>query len=228
MVGDWLTFWANGVVAHSGVIAGWGSDLVTQPGAIVGWDNDVTAWSGGLEYGSSVLFAFPGIAGGGNHVSMGITDWLPLLLAVPVLAMILGDFRHREVGLGWMAAFMAGAVAVAVWRLGVRVAALNMAGNILLLLWMAGGVMLYLRVTRGRWINPLKDYIGEGDLLFILGLTPLMGLKAFLVLLLAGLVVSLLWWAAVRIFSKRNATVPLVGTMGAVFCVWLFCSAWMG
>ncbi len=156
---------------------------------------------------------------------MPATALYQLLLAAPLAVMMRDDCRSREIGAGWLAVFIAGVVTVSAWQYGAAGMTWNVALNTLLLVYMAAGVVLYLRVSRGRWIDPLKGHIGLGDVIFMLGLTPLTGVREYLLLLLAGMGVSLLWWGGMRIVKRRDVTVPLVGTMGAVVCVWLVYSA---
>ena len=59
-----------------------------------------------------------------------------------------------------------------------------------------------------------KDYVGAGDLVFVLLLTPFFDLRDYLFFLLVGAVGSLLWWSIVTRLGRRPATIPLVGTLG--------------
>jgi hypothetical protein len=120
-----------------------------------------------------------------------------------------------------MVAFVAGSVTVAVVKDGWRVAGGNVLLNLLLLAYLSTGVVLYLRLRYGRWTNPLKSHAGDGDLLFVLGMTPLFAPREYLLVLLAGLVVSLLWWGAMRLGKRRKITVPLVGTLGCCLGIYL-------
>lgn len=146
-----------------------------------------------------------------------IAGYLPLALIVPAVIMAAEDFCRREVGVLWLALFIIGAAGLAVWTQGWQAAAINAVMNLSLVLYMAGGVLLYLRIRNKRWINPLRRHFGTGDLLFILGMAPLFGLKEYLLFLLISMVAALLWWLA----TGRRHTIPLVGVMGIVLSIFL-------
>ena len=55
-----------------------------------------------------------------------------------------------------------------------------------------------------------------GDPLFFLALTPLFAPRTFLMLVIACLAISLVWW-----LFNRGKTIPLVGTSGSVVAAYL-------
>ncbi len=142
-----------------------------------------------------------------------VTKWL---LLVPVAVMAVDDFRRREVGVVWLVVFALAASAVGVMAHGVAGAAINVAGNMMVLLYLAGGILLYIRLRRGRW--RWKESAGGGDVVFLAGATPLLELREYVVFLIGAGIVSLLWWAVVR-----AETIPFVATGGIVFMIsiWL-------
>jgi len=110
-----------------------------------------------------------------------------IVLLVPLVAMIVSDFRCREVALLWLLGFGACTAAMAVYRYGWFEALLQAGGNVLLLVYLTAGVLLYFSLKERRWVNPLRNYLGLGDTLFLLCLTPLFGVREFLVFLLVRL-----------------------------------------
>lgn len=140
-------------------------------------------------------------------------DYLRLLPVVPLAGMALEDFRRREISVVWVGVYIIAAAAAGIWSDGLRMAAMNTLYNGMLLAYMAGGVMLYLRLSRKAWVDPFKTHVGQGDALFLLGTIPLFDLRHYLFFLMAGLGISLLWWVI-----RRRPTIPLVGTMGVTLC----------
>jgi hypothetical protein len=136
-----------------------------------------------------------------------------LLLLLPVAAMAVGDVRRREVGLVWLMVFAVLSAVSASMIHGVVPAAVNVATNILLLLYLAGGIIVWIRIRRGRWTNPLREYIGAGDVIFLAAATPLFDLRGYLLMLVGASVFSLIWWAV-----SRSRTIPFVATTGITLC----------
>ena len=75
---------------------------------------------------------------------------------------------------------------------------------------MFGGVWVYLRLRYQRQANLFRQYIGSGDVWFLLLLTPLFALPVYVVLLLCGFACGLLYGTFVRIFFRKETTIPLV------------------
>ncbi len=148
-----------------------------------------------------------------------------LLLLIPLVVMAVSDMRRREVGLLWMVAFILGSLAFSAWTNGWRTMAVNVLWNALLVCYLSLGIIVYLLLRCGRWINPFKGHAGEGDLLLALGMAPLFAPAEYLHVILAGLAVSLLWWVAMAVGRRKKASVPLVATMGVTTGVYLiYCS----
>lgn len=75
---------------------------------------------------------------------------------------------------------------------------------------MFGSVWLYLKARYPRRTRILGRYIGSGDVWFLLLLTPLFALPLYVVLLLCGFACGLLYGTFVRIFFRKETTIPLV------------------
>ncbi len=136
-------------------------------------------------------------------------------MVLPVVVLAADDLMRREVDVIWLAVFGVLAAVVAVAGNGIAGAAVNLAVNILVLLYIAGGILLYIKLRRGRWA--WREYIGMGDVAFLVGVAPLWGVREFLLFLLAAAVFSLIWWAVARV-----RTIPFVATAGIVFIIALF------
>ncbi|MGH1338878.1 MAG: prepilin peptidase [Aureispira sp.] len=80
------------------------------------------------------------------------------------------------------------------------------------------GVSLYFSIKHRRWINITKQYLGLGDVLFFLALTPLFAPLQFCCFFLASLLLILLLASLYHWFVKPLKTIPLAGAMS---CCWL-------
>lgn len=148
--------------------------------------------------------------------------YLPLLLMVPAGAMIAEDFKGREVRLAWLVLFAAGSLLLGCVRYGLVPALGNLLFNSLLLAGLFGVTAIWLRVRKGK--AGFATYIGLGDVILLLSLAPLFDLRGYVIFLIVSMSASLVWWGAVRLILRKDTTIPLVGTAGAVFCAYLIIS----
>ncbi|MDL2319686.1 hypothetical protein LJC45_00945 [Alistipes sp. OttesenSCG-928-B03] len=142
-----------------------------------------------------------------------------LILLLPLAVLIVGDFRRREVSLVWLIALAVVSVAVSLGRYGIWPTVVNVAANLFLLFYLAIGVIIYIRIKSGRWQNPLREYIGTGDLVFMLAITPLFELRGYVLFLIGASVFSLVWMLAVRAVCGRPKTIPFAATMGIALSI---------
>ena len=93
-------------------------------------------------------------------------------------------------------------------------------GTITHMLWNAGWIVfqavllgLFVVLTKRR---SLRTFIGVGDGLFLLAVTPIFDTPAFIIYYLSGLIISLLGGMVMNQFSSgQPSTVPLAGFMAA-------------
>ncbi len=162
--------------------------------------------------------------------SLYLTPFLYSIPLVLIVVLTIGDFRHRYVDLWALVLFGVVAASLSVLEYGWRQALGNTLINIALLVYLCAGIVLWLRLRNGRWINPLRGHVGSGDLVFMLCLTPLYDLRGYLLMVLLASAAALVWWILVRwIFirynpvrwamiriGKRQVTIPLVAMLGIV------------
>jgi len=72
------------------------------------------------------------------------------------------------------------------------------------------GLWLYLSLKQGQLINPLKNHIGLGDVLFFIAITPLFSLKNYMLFFITGMLLSLILSG---LFTKKNRMIPLAGIL---------------
>lgn len=152
-----------------------------------------------------------------------MVSFLPLILLIPAVALTVGDFRERRVHLLWLLALAAASFATAGIRSGFHVMVSDAIFNLLFLCFMGAGIGSWLCIRyRGSFkvrLLSVKRLFGAGDVVFLIALTPMFGLKEYIVFLLAACIISLVWWAAVRAIRHRSVAIPFIGTSGIVLCI---------
>ena len=124
--------------------------------------------------------------------------WQPfayLLPVVPATVLAVSDLRRRTVPVSWLVAFGSCVLLPSVFLSSVGTILRNMLTNILLLGWVFGGARIYLKLRHRRPSKHLRQYVGSGDLIFALLLTPLAPLPHYLLLLLGGCLAGLFYSA---------------------------------
>ncbi|MEP1490158.1 MAG: prepilin peptidase [Algibacter sp.] len=80
------------------------------------------------------------------------------------------------------------------------------------------GLVLYFSYKNRGFINPIDTYIGLGDVVFFLAITPLFNLKPFILFFVSGLLFSLLLHVSLSLF-KQVKTIPLAGYLSLFLIV---------
>ena len=138
-------------------------------------------------------------------------------MLIPTTVMIVSDFRNRGIAVWSLFLFAVLSIGSALYAYGWEAVIYNMAYNIFLLFYLGIGIAIYLWFRNRRFTNPFEHYLGLGDLLFVLALTPLFGLTEFLIFLLASMIGGLVWW----LVSGRYGTIPLVSIMGIALGIYM-------
>lgn len=143
--------------------------------------------------------------------------WFPALTCLlPLGAMIRSDFRRRRIGVVPLSLFGAAALVSAWICFGGTAVVRRLAEGGIFLGLLYAFLWLYCVVRRRR------RAIGTGDLLFFPLLAPFFELYDFVFFLTGSFAVSLLFhWIASRLEKQKTRSVPLVGTVGVCFGVYL-------
>uniref|UniRef100_UPI0040263AA2 hypothetical protein n=1 Tax=Alistipes indistinctus TaxID=626932 RepID=UPI0040263AA2 len=144
---------------------------------------------------------------------------LYLLPVVPATVLAVADLRHRTIPMNWLVAFGLCVPLPSVFLSSAGTILYNILTNTLLLGWVFGGVWIYLQLRGRRPGNLFRQYVGSGDLVFALLLTPFAPLPQYLLLLLGGCMGGLAYWIGVRIAVRYSATIPLVTFFSLAFIV---------
>ncbi len=146
---------------------------------------------------------------------------MELVAFVPLAWMIRSDYRERVVRLYPLLFFGIFTVAGSCWIYGWRECLLQVVGGVCVLGFLMAGVLLYFSVRYGRKMNSFKEYMGLGDVLFLLCLTPSFGVREFTLFLLAAFVLTLLWWGFRSREKEIDRGIPLVATVGLCYVCYI-------
>ena len=89
--------------------------------------------------------------------------------------------------------------------------------NILFIVFNITVLVVYFSIKHKKIINPIDTFIGLGDIVFFIAITPLFSLKPFVLFFIGGLVFSLLIHIISNLFTTIK-TIPLAGYL-SVFLI---------
>lgn len=135
-------------------------------------------------------------------------------LCPPLFVLILSDFRRREIGTLWLLVFGVLSFVCSICYFGGMTVVIHLLSNLTFLTLLYGFLAVYTRTVRHE---SLHRAIGAGDLLFLPVLSPLFPLREFVLFLTASFILSLAGWGVYTLLTRRDSTIPLVGTVGICF-----------
>ena len=141
-------------------------------------------------------------------------NWLLLILFGPVLAWIaVQDFRERRISL--MALFLLfglGIVYAGLWFQWQDVPVKILGNTLFAFLILVSGALL---VKIGKSWESVPTFIGAGDFLFLLAISPMFSFGSFLVFLNTSMVLVLLSYGFLLLtgITRSDSTVPLAGAL---------------
>lgn len=141
---------------------------------------------------------------------------LSYLLGLIFLTIIYQDFKERAIS-AWTipVMFLLGlylAYSNSIWEAWFLLFNLSFVGVQLL------GVSLYFSIKHQQWINVTQNYLGLGDILFFLAITPLFAPLQFCCFFIVSLIFILLGAGVYHLIINKLKTIPLAGAMS---CCWL-------
>ena len=134
-----------------------------------------------------------------------------ILFAITTLGIAYQDFKYRAIH-----------VLLLILLLGVGIADAVLAERPLQDLLFSFGfvvtvlslMMIYLRLKTGYWLNPLKEHLGLGDVLFFIAVIPLFNQHGYLWFFISGLVVCLVVYKLLKSVIGEDS-IPLAGLLSA-------------
>lgn len=83
------------------------------------------------------------------------------------------------------------------------------------------GVSLYFSIKHRQWINVTKDYLGLGDVLFFLAITPLFAPLQFCSFFIGSLLFILVGAGIYHLSINKLKTIPLAGAMSLCWLLYM-------
>ena len=147
-------------------------------------------------------------------------------LCVSLLAVVLEDFRYRAIHWPWFLMLAIAAVLVQQYVYPIKVEYTWWVINLAFLIMQGSVLFLYLSLKNGQVVNPFRNHIGTGDLLFVLAIIPLFPPFHFILFICISMSVTLLLhYLSGFLFSNYNRErIPLAGWMGLKMLLLLFIS----
>lgn len=140
---------------------------------------------------------------------------MQLIILIPLVSMIVSDYRKRSVVLWQLLLFGMLVLTVSLVNYGLQPTSLNIATNMILSLLIGLSVYFYF-LLKYKSVPPV---IGKGDILFILFLTPFFTPRKFLIFMLVSFVATLLIWCICAVLRKRHVNIPLISGVGICLCI---------
>lgn len=142
---------------------------------------------------------------------------MKLFILIPLLLMIVSDYKIRKVVLWQLILFGLIVAGVSLAENGLRNACMNLTVNMLLSLFIGLCVYIYFLLR----YKSVQSVIGKGDILFILFLTPFFSSRSFLIFMLISFVATLGMWGIVHLIRRKNDPIPLISGLGVCLCALL-------
>lgn len=88
------------------------------------------------------------------------------------------------------------------------------------------GVSLYFSIKHQKWINITRDYLGIGDVLIFIAISPLFSPVQFCMFFIGSLIVILFGAGLYHASIQSLKTIPLAGGLGICWMIYALCSAY--
>lgn len=140
-------------------------------------------------------------------------EWI---LLFPLAPMIYQDFKYRNVTLWQLLLFGIMQMTVCFYKYGAIQTGINTLTNVAVMGIISAAVIVYAYFRFQR----KQQFIGSGDILFILLLAPYFLCPYFLHFLIISFLLALVgWWIGVYMKGKKTFQIPLVSYLGICYSV---------
>lgn len=140
--------------------------------------------------------------------------WITLLTVLLLLAMAWQDFKYRAISIWLFVAVGVGLVYLKYHAVGWALLWTDLLTNSCFLALQMFILFGYFALKQRKWVNLLKGYLGEGDLLFLILLASYLSFFNFLAFHISSLFLVLILGVYLR---HKNPKIPLAGAQA--FCL---------
>jgi hypothetical protein len=151
------------------------------------------------------------------------------LIAIPLIPVIIEDFRHRHISIVWLVFFV---VCTLIYQLNTSISfsefVVNSVINFLFILVHYIILTAYFSIKDKKIVDLKKKYLGAGDIFFLISVSFLFSPVNFICFFLLSLVFSLLFTAVGKLFMPgKLVTIPLAG-LQALFLIFILIFTFFG
>lgn len=136
-----------------------------------------------------------------------------------LLIIVYQDFRYRTISIWTIPVLWLIVFAINVEIAGLKTLVINSAANLLVFIFEIALLYIYYALKYRKFTSIINKYIGVGDILYITVLCMLFSPIAFNVFLFMGLGMTLIGYAASKLFFPENITIPLAGSLSVFLIV---------
>ncbi len=133
-----------------------------------------------------------------------------LLLLIPLGVIFAQDFRSREIHI--LPPLFIFIICIYINFKSIELESLSIVYNMIFVLVNLIGLCFYFSLKHKKIINPIDTFVGLGDIVFFLAITPLFNKSDYILFFVFGLIFALILHIGLS-FIKPSNTVPLAGYM---------------
>ncbi|WP_437921182.1 hypothetical protein [Sphingobacterium sp. LRF_L2] len=151
--------------------------------------------------------------------------WLGIAI-VAALGIAWEDFRWRMVHLWWYPMLLIGLCGLSMRFIGIYELLLQMGFNLVFVGLLLLLLTLYFSVKEGKLVFIFDRYLGWGDVLFFLAITPYFDLQEYILFTILTLIVSLIFTPLFFHIQGKDQHIPLAGMQSACLLLYLPATFW--
>ena len=147
--------------------------------------------------------------------------FLYLILAALFSIVIVQDFKSKRISVFLLPAILICASGISILSSGFQKLLETVGYNISFVIIQFVLLFLYLKFRYSLSTKVVDKFIGLGDLLFLVAITPLLSLPEFIVAYLLSLILSIGYFSILSIKRKDDKEIPLAGVFSIVMLFFL-------
>lgn len=145
-----------------------------------------------------------------------ILKFLTLFLVLVLIAVLFQDMKKRTIHI--ILPILIFAIALIINYYTIILTTESILYNAFFIIINITGLIIYYSIKSKKFVNPIDNFIGLGDILFFFALTPLFNFKPFILFFITGLIFSLIVHSIINLF-KSVKTIPLAGYLSLFLIV---------
>ncbi len=141
--------------------------------------------------------------------------FIDCLLLLPLGAIVYQDFKFRAIGLGWLILLcLLIVIRTANILEGSLTAAYSLANSTFVIIQVIFITVFY-SLKNKRFINIGAAYLGWGDVLFFIAISPLFSPVNYVLFYVVSLTLTLCLFVGIQVYTRQPQLIPLAGCVAA-------------